>query len=895
MRKKVPLSPPVCTGGVFEYAASYVEGLNWRRISTSCSLSETDQISLLCVLFIGLAILCILVLSDFSVLKLYLLHWKCHSSRNRAPSLCQPANETLLPTEKTNSKESLSHMSIGVMVNFNGKLSYLPYVTQMSTLTSSEAHRGANSTASLTVQRSLISLESCIGKNGVGFGDEEDRTGIPPVPPQPLERSKRIRAPLVLITLLTTVALMAGTAYTCFLAQRIETTACGLTKHAKKVVISAKLLTNSLINEAYTIIIRVIGEDVSPSNANSYLRPFVEEMKHIFGNQAMRLYAMANDHTPSNDWLCQQTASNLQYFGTFLHRLSSLFAVAPVLSSDNIKAARDISYSYIHELARLAPHPLFTTVSNKTLMWRTIQILNYTAEELCRQHTSYFPTCADVESHFEMLVSKVDPWPKFEKGRDITSVTSYMQVPRLLNSKAYVKKWLPLAQDPTGNIPFLFDEFLLREIRRAKKTINENLEKLPRKLAKKMANKHLQVARKVPAVLTGILTLFLAIFLVVVYDNCRCSYRLQHQREVMACARIKRCPLFCLRVVTFFAALLCATGVALGVLGGFGQDQICNILFVRSHQGDPWLHYLLDRILRRSPALTEILRIENLQLQLPKNVLSTLDTNYTPNTPPFLLSIGMNRPANLTALLYSAWLNRTLYGLWYRDVWRTMERANISCRIPRVPLSNVFDQFRRAVMLDQTFDDLYVGNTTDYLPEPINDYYTRIGLALKVISKRGFTDAEKYATYFTAIGNLIAHYQLKFDQVAQALNVIKENKRIIEPLLPLIKVGDVIVSYLSNKSNSDLVSQFTNNTAEIWLNSRLPIDHYVLPIVYKLLDRLFPYPTLRQTYRQALSPICPTDTENPPLFLALRNFGFALSLSSLALLVVCVVRIFIQR
>ncbi|EUB60992.1 hypothetical protein EGR_04238 [Echinococcus granulosus] len=605
-------------------------------------------------------------------------------------------------------------------------------------------------------------------------------------------RRKSVEIQLLFIVLMITLilALVIGAVYTCFAAWRIRITIYSLTDHIEEVAASSKLLTNTFISEAYTIMNQVIEDDVAQNNPKSHLRPFIEEMKLIWGDQAMRLYAMAQKLSPPKAWLRQQTRTSLLHFNTFLRRLSSLLAVAPILSESSIRSTNDLFLSYSYELARLTPHPILTPIS-----WRSIPILNFTATELCKHSTTHFPTCAEVESYFTMIISKLEAWPRYEKNRDFTKVTAYSLLPRMLNAEAHVEKWLPLAQDPTGNIPFLFDEFLVWEIEKERKKLNQSLDALPRQWANSSIKKYLDVAAVLPIVLAGALTLLVAISIVASLFNSDLfcgALRCSRARKDVQMERFASCYLL---LVAIFTTMLSVTGVGCGIVGSIGQSQ---------------------------------------------------------------------------------------------EVWHKMEQANLSYQIPRFQLSKTFNQFRKAVNLDQTFDDLYVGNITEYLPDPCNDYYTQIGLALSAVSKRSSRKLDRLANYFTTIGDLIALYKLKFDQISQALCVIEENKKVLEPLSPLIDVGDKIIGYLVNKTNTELISQFTNNTAEIFINSRRPIDHYALPLLHRILDRLFPYPNLRQAYRKALSPICPTDTTYSPLFLTLKNFGFTLSLSAFGLFIASV-------
>ncbi len=886
-----PPPPPLpqCTGGVIEYAAVHFDAGGWQRASTSCALSQPDLVVLLAILTASLLVLTLLLLIACCSLRRRVCR-----PRRKPPSMSSSASSTSIISPSTAAsmistvETSLQQKIFSALLLFNVKPT--DFIEQV---------------------QSFIPLQNRTNPEVSADGDDLDTLDGSRAPVIPLSHQrKRIfrRGPrcchryplLVSIIVVALLATVGGTVYTCLVARQIELTANGLTKHVGDVVYSTKMLANTLISEAYEIINGAVREDVARTNEYSELRPFIEEMKGVFGDQAMRLYAMAlskkKKARPSPKWLRDRTSTYLHYFNIFLRRLSSLFAVAPVLGHESVKSARDVYYSYSYELARLAPHPLFRGDIKDKDAWRSILILKEAAHELCKQPTSYFPTCRDVESYFETIATHIDTWPRSEEKRDLSEVTAYMRVPQLLNAEEYVNKWLPVAQDPTGSVPFLFDEFVVPEIDKERKKINQSLDALPGKVSQSGAQKYINISGKIPLVLAGVLTMFVAVALIVLAFSCGFCYR-PKVTEPLEDRRMRKCTAVCLSSLAVVAALLCVVGVLLGVAGGIGQDQVCAYLFEKPQQTDKWLHHLSTAALPKIPALHEVLAIDFINIQLPQSLLTTLDMSYVQgSSSPFLQSIGMARPVNLTALLYSTWLNTTLYDLWYKDVWPKMMKANLSRQVPRVPLTKVVKQFSDAVKLDQTFDRLYVGNASEYLPEPSYDFYTKIGLALHVVSERGSVGAERYATYFTAVGELITHYKMKFDQVGQALDVVRGNKKILEPLFPLIRVGDRIMRFLATKSNAQLVAQFTNNTAEIWLNSRQPINRHVLPVVDKILDRLFPFPTLRPTYRQALSPVCPTETQKySPLFQTLRNFGFALSLSSLVLSLVCVVRVRVLR
>ena len=849
--------PPLCTGGIVEYIADHVDGLNWQGISIQCSLFQKDPILLFGIMCLTVTVLCASFLSDRSFWRVPL----CYPRPNPLPSpanghFAANLNQGMIMSDIVKPIDQSSVMDLQICLPSNN-----PNDTVLQKL------------ATLIDSSKLPSHST----NDKVCSDE------PKICPPSAHRSIPIQFFLAILEISIVLALVMATIYACFIAQRIQMTVFGLKDHVVEVASSTKLLTNTFISEAYAIMNHAIEEDVAQNNSNSRLRPFVEEMKLIWGDQAMRLYAMAMKHTPSRTWLRQQTRINLHHFNTLLRRLSSLFAVAPHLNESSIKSANDLFLTYSYELARLTPHPMF-----KPSSWRNTQILNFTASTLCRHNTTHFPTCSDVESHFATMVSKLEAWPIFEKSRDFTRATAYSLLPRMLNAEAQVEKWLPLAQDPTGKIPFLFDEFLVREIAKESRKLNISLEHLPQQWTNSSARKYLGTIATIPIVLTVTLVLLEAV-LVFVYlpisnIHCFCGPPQGGYKKI---GRNQRRTSFCLQMVALFTVTLCINGAVFGIIGSIGQSQLCDVLLTRTQHSDVWLNHMLARIVLQVPYLRELLDIENIHVQFPERVFSTFNTNYTSTSPPFLQSINMNRPVNLSALLHSKWLNKTLYDLWYKDIFRKMSQANMSYHIPRVPLSKTFNHFREAFKLDQTFDNLNVGNITEYLPEPSEDYYTRIGLALQTISRRESKELEQLANYFIAIGDVIAMYKLKFDQIAQALVVIEKNRKILEPLSPLVDVGDKIIGYLANKSNTELISHFTNNTAEIFINSKASINQYVLPIIHQILDRLLPYPHLRHAYRKALSPICPTETNSSPLFLSLKSFGFTLSLSAFGLFTVC--------
>ncbi|VDL37621.1 unnamed protein product [Hymenolepis diminuta] len=846
-------SPPVCSGGVVEFVAYHADGLNWRRISIHCSLSQLDLILLLCVLSIALIVFAVFSLSDLCIFR-----------RRKFSSPVLSEDEDL-------------HQRMTLMGDIVKPIHRSFLVHVRTYLTS----KGTTITTTSVADTSIVLETFRPLKLSL---DEKDSADGSPISLSIPSRSCPVNIFCIGLIVSVIVALLVGTIYTCFLAQQIERTLIGLTEHIEDVSRSFKDLVNTFISESYSIMNRVIKEDVAQSNHISNLRPFIEDMKLIWGDEAMRLYAMALNITPTKQWLRENTRSNLLHFNTFLRRLSSLFSVAPFLSEASIKSVNDIYLSYTHELVRLTPHPLFKLDS-----WKHIQVLNFTSVVLCEHNTSLFPTCADVESYLEMIADKLEAWPSYIKSRDFTKVTAFTLLPRMLNAEAHVERWVPLAQDPTGKVPFLFDQFLIPEIDKDRARLNRSLDNLPKRWADSSARKYISIASAFPVVIAIMLSILLLLSVITVLINSNCCFccltRTNRVSRDKAVGKISTCYHQSFAIVATF---LCIIGVVCGTVGSIGQNQLCDVLLVRPQSADIWLNHLMTRLLPVVDDLKEVLEIENIQFRIPERVFSTLDSNYTSKSLPLLQSVHMNRPLNLTALWRSHWLNKTLYGLWYKDVWTLMEKANISYRIPRVPLSKTFCRFRTAVKLDQTFDELYVGNVTEYLPEPAEDYYTKIGLALKAISNRGSREVDQLATYFTAIGDLIALYKLKFDQIAQALKVIEENKMILKPLSPLIDVGDKIIGYLANKTDSELIAQFTNNTAEIYINSHSIVERYIIPMVHRILDQLFPYPRLRETYRKTLSPICPTELPYSALFLSLRSFGFTLSLSAFGLFIVSI-------
>lgn len=872
--------PPSCTGGLFEYAALYTGGaVNWLGTTLCCSFSRPHSIIFILIFLSAIAVFnC----SLFFICRA-LLRGRCR--RGSYKLVPKPPSST-----STSSSSSEDTVVDPTACLFAGLPASPRPLQQRLTSTLIWLHVRPPKTRTQIQQVHTTAVFHEVKSEIVVFCDEVTAS------PSGMQERKLPRLlnsiARKLIVVLIIVAIICCTVYACIVGRTLELFVNQLPYYLTDTTTSVKFLTNSIISESYSILKNAIKEEVARTNAHSNLRPFVEEMKSIFADEAMRLYAMSMEMSPpSRSWLRKQSTQHLRHLNMFLRRLSSLFAVAPVLGHENINMAREICYSYSYELARLAPHPLLRLTRSIKDAWRSILILNETASELCRHPTSYFPNCSFVESYFAKIDKHIQSWPRMDDKSDLNKVTAYMRVPQLLNAEAYVTKWLPVAQDPIGGIPILFDELVIPEINKEIKKINESLDDISKIMANSSVNGYIRLSGKVPLALTGALTISVATFLIVMVFNWSGWSRVdQSPYEFLGYRYIRRCSTTTFGALAVIACFFTITGVLIGTSGEIGQSQVCIALLENPQATDKWLYRLINSSLSSIAALRPVLEIYSLNLRLPHFILMTMNADFIADGPPFLKAIGLNRPANLSAVLHSNWLNKTLYGLWYNEVWPHMLKKNLSSQVPRIPLTKVLTQFIKAVKLEQTFDELYVGNVSEYLPEPSHDYYTKIGLALDVISQRGFNARQSYSTYFSAVGQLINRYQLKYEQVAQSLDVIRENKGIIDALLPLITSGDLIMSYLASKSNTELVTQLTNNTAEIWLNSRQPINRMVLPIVYKILDRLFPYPNLGRTYRAGLAPICPTDNGTAPLFKTLRSFGLALSLSSLCLAVLCVVR-----
>ncbi|BHF73164.1 hypothetical protein SprV_0401624000 [Sparganum proliferum] len=723
---------------------------------------------------------------------------------------------------------------------------------------------------------------------------------------------------ILLLLLLGLVLLLSGTIFTCVSSYRLSTTFTALPVHIGSVAQAAKLLSNRWISECYSIAIGVIEADVRPirptssssSSSSSQLRPFIEQMKFIFGRQIMELYKLAKNNSASIN-VEEETSKQIRNFDTLLQRLAALFSVAPKLSNDYVNAALDGYYTYTRELVRLSPHPLFLSnfapeARSVDDIWRMNTVLNITGVILCQYGVvgGPFRSCTEVKRHLSKIAIEVNALPHRMAKEDLSQVIAYMRVPQLLGAETYVQKWLPLARDPPAAIPLLFNELVVPEIDKARVGLNRSLDNLPTGFSN-ATSPYIAISVGLIGFLTGLLV-FLSVGLLLVLtlslttpgtDRCGGGDGGRWTKNTQSCLNASFLGLGLCAALT-----CCLFGLGLAYAGAVGQVEACTYLLEKPKQlvADQWLLQLLRRqLLTGVKPLREISHIDQIDLRLPYPLLTTLDSQYkAASSPPLLQSLGMNRPFNLSALLFSPWLNKTLYDLWFRDVRPLMQREKLSTKIPRIQIDNVFSEVQRTFRLKQTFDELLVGNTSNYLPTPTVDYYSQLVVALNgVVSNQRVpsmirVEASNLSGIYSLVGHLVLRYRKQFAQVDAALKTVQENKRILVVLRPMIQIADAVISFLANKTDTQLVDLFSNATASIWNDSRHQVGTHLIPLGHRFLDLLLPYPGLQTTYRLTLAPFCATSassasaSEQPfPLLRTSLEFGLGLSLSAILIII----------
>ncbi|VDL94705.1 unnamed protein product [Schistocephalus solidus] len=721
---------------------------------------------------------------------------------------------------------------------------------------------------------------------------------------------------ILFFLLLGLVLLLSGTIFTCVASYRLSSTLTALPIHVGSVAQATKLLSNRWISQCYSIAIRVIEADVQPNRPtnNSQLRPFIEQMKSIFGRQIIELYKLAKNNSASIN-VEEETGKQIRAFDILLRRLAALFSVAPKLSNDYVNAALDGYYMYTRELVRLSPHPLFLSTfapeaRSSDDIWRMNTVLNITGVILCQYGVDGGPfrSCTEVKRHLSQIAIAVNALPHRMAKEDLSQVIAYMRVPQLLGAETYVQKWLPVARDPPAAIPLLFNELVVPEIDKARASLNRSLDNLPATFSN-ATSPYIAISAGLIGFLTGLLVFFSAGLLLVLALSLT-PLRTYRPGEGGGCGggwwtqNTKTCQNATLLGLGLCAAVVCCLfGLGLAYAGAVGEVEACAYLLEKPKQllADQWLLKLLrQQLLTGVKPLREVSQIDQIDLRLPYPLLTTLDSQYmAASSPPLFQALGMNRPVNLSALLFSPWLNRTLYDLWFRDVRPLMQREKLSTKIPRIQLDTVFAEVQKTLRLKQTFDDLHVGNTSNYLPIPTVDYYSQLVVALNgVVSNKRVpsmvrVEASNLSGIYSLVGHLVLRYRKQFAKVDAALKTVQENKRILVVLRPMIQVADAILSFLANKTDTQLVDLFSNATASIWNDSRIQVANHLIPVGHRLLDLLLPYPGLQTTYRLTLGPFCATSaslaasaSQHPfPLLRTLREFGLGLCLSAILIII----------
>ncbi|KAL3314922.1 hypothetical protein Ciccas_006454 [Cichlidogyrus casuarinus] len=223
--------------------------------------------------------------------------------------------------------------------------------------------------------------------------------------------------------------------------------------------------------------------------------------------------------------------------------------------------------------------------------------------------------------------------------------------------------------------------------------------------------------------------------------------------------------------------------------------------------------------------------------------------------------MNMTRPFNLTAFLYSQWLEDRSRILWEKEALPELQKLDLPKIIP--PEETLPIDFVLTNILNPNFDGLVVYPADRYFISPGKNFYTPL---VELLSRMVLTGKADKMTVFTyknlkKIEQLYLNYKAGFERMSKALDDIKTNKYIMFELNYVMETVKRGLDQLRQMDERILIGKTTEIVIKVFLDLRDSIAANLSPFLYDMLLRVIPFPGVNTLYYQTLSPICPIPTQ----------------------------------
>ncbi|GAA34268.2 hypothetical protein CLF_113002 [Clonorchis sinensis] len=650
---------------------------------------------------------------------------------------------------------------------------------------------------------------------------------------------------------------------------------------------------NFAIDVAFNLTERHITSDTDLANKGSHLRPLVKGVEDLVAEALACLTQKCHAVHSTQPLLWSSNPSDatgkgslatalLTDFELIIRRLRNLNNAALTMTDEFIHTVTRDWYSFQKALLTLTSTNVELSVyynrsQNSRLGYSLFtQTRTVICDYLTIEHIKEFSNCNDVTQFLDRMFDFVENVQFMLPQRRLGTAVQFTSIPRALGIEQLVGKWLPAATDlPGRGVLFLLSTFLRPEIERLRTRMATIFLSIPSDEMLMQMARYKQLFTSFFVVLFAFLVtssvLLATLFFIALMRKFQ-KRPIQRKAEqgllinsvsLGAINRIKfwnhctHCLFpFLVSLIVSFCMLVAVMGATLSFVSGLVHSEFCVYLFEGPAQSkaDHVLTERLSKFSRTIPPLSDIFRIEHLNPRFPYPTLRTLDSEYQHGQTPLLQTLHMTPLLNLTALLHSHWFTTKLHQLWASDVRQKLLATDFAGQIPKISLISIFNQARKSMNMENSFDALEVGTVHDYLNEPGPFYFYTL---TRVLNKIGTERAVKLSQSYAILGQAQATYARKYYVVNHTLSTIEANKKIIAPLALLIGNVSLALDHLNAMHSTQIVTMLDQIITVGWPRILPKIDEHMIPFLEGLLDDLIPFPGLRTIYHQVLSPLCP--------------------------------------
>ncbi|VEL13736.1 unnamed protein product [Protopolystoma xenopodis] len=690
-----------------------------------------------------------------------------------------------------------------------------------------------------------------------------------------------------------------------------------LPNHTVDLLASGLRFANDSLHSAYQITLNQVSKDARlPKPLGSRLIHLVNSAKLNFARLVVDLAASKNLHGAArspvrltdNGTTMVAARRLVNLFDLLVMRVDGLMQALEPLNSTSESRIQGSWYTYrdaCKSMLYARPYrslltPGFTEGVKDSPTQRGLPpLLRETENLLCDSAkqancSAVHAYLARVSQYLHENISSLLPNGSFK------TVTKYALVLQMVDAEKQAHAWIPALASPVAKgAPVLLHHFLLPEMDRLVETMNHWTRTLyPPSLQARLAD-YLHFTIKVAiAIVSCLLCLGLLLTCLSCVIWCQRARKFGEPEKELSNHWPSKCA-FRLVVLCLFGAicfLIIWPTWLIGLVGSLGNTQFCRYLTLTPNRR--LADALLEEGIRRDLFLTHLpvafQQILELQLHSPYPLITTLATEYRPGQKEGLLaSLGMNRPFNFTAVLDSAWLNITLHEAWRHVVRPLLEGSDLTSKLPKTDVSQIFLQTRKSLKLDNLYDSLKVEPVTRYLVDPgLSNIFEPIVAWLQLIDSK---EATYLLPFFVNASRLYVDYSEGFKQTRVALELVQKNKMVLGPLQQLIDVVSPAYKTFSSADNKAAVDFVERTLFQSWPEQKDLAKSTLVPFVYDLLDEMVPYGGIKQIFQLTVGTMCSPNYSSPSksrqreaMFENIRKYGLYTMLTAITVLMLTV-------